>query len=120
MFLYTTFQEDEEGDETTTLVVYDRLEDFHRRKKRCSPDGFEMASVNANPEDVIANADIDGPSESDFSNYPGSINRSYDEGDENEDLLEEGDNDKDDHTLVACLAPKDRYVFTIQAKKKIP
>lgn len=111
-------QEDEEGDETTTLVVYDRLEDYqHRRRKGRSPDGIEMASVNVNPEDIITSAEPEaGPrrEESGFSReYPGSVNRSYDEGDEDENLLErdldvDGE-DKDDRTLVACLAPRDRF-----------
>jgi hypothetical protein len=72
-----------------------------------------MASVNVNPEDVITSVDEEGrgPVESELDvQYPGSVNRSYDEGDEDENLLEGDEHEKDDRTLVACLAPSDRSV----------
>ncbi|XP_021967953.1 equilibrative nucleoside transporter 3 [Folsomia candida] len=64
--------------------------------------------ANVNSEDIITSADTaDHPIESGFNDYPGSVNRSYDEGDEDETLLErEVDGNE---TLVACLAPKDRW-----------
>ncbi len=75
-----------------------------------------MANVNVSPDDIITSIEPDGE-ESGFNSreqYPGSLNRSYDEGDEDETLLErevgvDGDDKEDDRTLVACLAPKDRF-----------
>jgi hypothetical protein len=111
-------KEDEEGDddETTTLVLYDRKEAEYYR--RCSPDGFEMASVNVNPEDLIESIGHGNhQEESDFAAFipsgtASSTNRSYDEGDEDEDLLATTIEDQDDKNLVACLAPRDRLVYS--------